>query len=85
MIIAQFHATFSPQEFKWSDRIKEEGKRRKAAMWISASCPPYGLSVSLKSETQSQTNCPAIVDALIRIALYEPPEVWVEIDTRNRQ
>ena len=68
----------------------EQIKKRKAkgenpTKRISASCPPDSLSACLKREAQSQANCPAIVNALIRIALCEPPEVWVEIDSRNRQ
>ena len=41
--------------------------------------------ISLEGEAQPQANGPAIVNALIRVALYELPEIRVGIDLRNRQ
>ncbi len=48
---------------------------------------PFALcsGTCLEAEAQPQTNGPAIIDALVLIALIELSEKRVEIDLRNRQ
>ncbi len=66
----------------------DQGRKAKgenAAKRISTFCP-YIFPVNfLEAEAQPQANGPAIVNALVRVALYEPSEKRVGIDPRNRQ
>ena len=46
---------------------------------------PPGFPLSLKAEAHPQTDGPAIVNTLVRVTLFELPELGVGFDVRNRQ
>jgi hypothetical protein len=69
----------------WRRADKEErAKGERPGERISPYCPNVP-GASLKGETRPQANGPAIVNALVCITLYQPPEIWVGIDSGNRQ
>ncbi len=83
--IAQFYRHIFLRRISGGDqriRKKAKGESHKSEFLPFAYVLP---GVCLEGEAQPQANGPAIVNALIRVALYELPEIRVEIDLRNRQ
>ncbi len=86
MIIAQFYRhTFSAGFHVETSGSRKKGKRRKYCIEIFYLLPPCFSGTCLEAKAQPQTNGPAIIDALVLIALIELSEKRVRIDLRNRQ
>jgi len=64
---------------------RKKGKRRKRCKESFYLLPRDVSRHQLEGETHAQANGPAIINALVLVALYEPPEIRVELDVRNRQ
>lgn len=86
MIIAQFYRHIFLRRISCGDeRSRKKGKRRKYCIEIFYLLPRVFPGTCLEAEAQPQTNGPAIIDALVLIALVELSEKRVGIDLRNRQ
>ena len=85
MIVARFYAhTFSAGFLRRRAGSGRKGKRRKRCKENFYLLPSVCLAF-LKGEAQPQANGPAIVNALVLVALVELSEVRVEINLCNRQ
>ena len=86
MIIAQFYWHIFSAGFRMeTSGSRKKGKRRKRCKESFYLLPLMFPATKLEGETHAQANGPAIVNTLVRIALYEPPEIRVGVDARNRQ
>ncbi len=86
MIIAQFYChIFSGRSMCSRAGSKEERRKEKRCKEYFYLLPLCFPGIGLEGEAHPQSNGPAIIDALVLIALIELSEKRVGIDLRNRQ